>query len=533
MAKQLKTEDRNALVEWADYLKGIEHASQVDEDLSPVEREKKKRSLEADPVAWIRYFFPGEARYPFARFHRAFIRRVVQNPDWYEVISWARELAKSTTVRMVVLYLLLTGKIKNILLVSATQDSAIRLLKPYRGHLEANKRIIYFYGKQAGTTWKEDEIITINNAAARAIGFGNTPRGTQNDSVRPDCILVDDADTDEECRNPDTINHKWNWFEEALYFTRSFSEPLRTIWCGNIIADDCCITRAGARARELAKRKNPAGNWDIINIRMVDIHKPDPVKDYQLGTSVWPEKNTEERIDLVLSQVSSAAAQKECFNNPVQEGAVFKEITWGTVPPLNKFRFLVAYADPSPSNNTRAKANSYKSCFLVGLLDRKLYVITGFLDRVVNAGFINWFYLLDDYVDGRTAIFNMIENNKLQDPFYEQVLLPLFLEASREHGKIINISGDPRAKIDKAARIEANLEPLNARGDLVLNAREKDNPHMKRLEDQFKKFTLRLSFPADGPDCVEGAYFIAKNKIMQYEPGSIAYGKPRTNKKRY
>ena len=109
----------------------------------------------------------------------------------------------------------------------------------------------------------------------------------------------DDFDTDEECRNPKIIADKWNWFEQALYFTRSFSEPLLVIWCGNIIARDCCIARAGARARELAGRDKPLGNWDIINIRMVDIRRPDPKRDFAEGVSVWPEKNTEAMIDEV------------------------------------------------------------------------------------------------------------------------------------------------------------------------------------------------------------------------------------------
>ena len=172
--------------------------------------------------------------------------------------------------------------------------------------------------------------------------------------------------------------------EQALYFTRSFSEPLLVIWCGNIIARDCCIARAGARARELAGRNKPLGNWDIINIRMVDIRRPDPKRDFAEGVSVWPEKNTEAMIDEVLAQVSVASVQKECFNNPVVEGTYFKEITWGAVPPLNKFPFLISYGDPAPSNRTTHRKGvkalgSFKSNVLLGILDGRLYVITAFL----------------------------------------------------------------------------------------------------------------------------------------------------------
>ena len=97
-----------------------------------------------------------------------------------------------------------------------------------------------------------------------------------------------------------------------------------------------------------------------------------------------------------------------------------------------------------------------------------------------------------------------MENNKLQDPFYQQVFRPLVAKVRKERGISLYIKGDERKKTDKATRIEANLEPLNREGHLILNEAERDNPHMKELEEQFKLFTLSLRYPADGPDAVEG-----------------------------
>ena len=64
----------------------------------------------------------------------------------------------------------------------------------------------------------------------------------------------------------------------------------------------------------------------------------------------------------------------------------------------------------------------------------------------------------------------------------------------------IGIIPDTRAKPEKFDRIEGNLEPLNRLGKLVLNIDEKDNPHMKRLEEQFKLVNRSMKSPADGPD---------------------------------
>ena len=91
----------------------------------------------------------------------------------------------------------------------------------------------------------------------------------------------------------------------------------------------------------------------------------------------------------------------------------------------------------------------------------RLYIITAFLDHVTNDEFVNWYYYQKDYVRDRTTIYNYIENNKLQDPFYEQVFKPLFLQKAVERKFIISIAPDERAKPDKFARIEGNLEPLN------------------------------------------------------------------------
>lgn len=536
----MKQEDKKALQDWELYLQSIRDDTVMDITMSAAEREKRRIWLEARPLEWIKEMFPKFAKYDFADFQKKAINRILTNAggNWYEVLSWARELSKSTTVMFITMYLALTGRKKNILLTSNSSDNAERLLRVYRGQLEANQRIAFYYGNQRGSKWTEEHFITKKNVSFFAVGARQSPRGFKLDEVRPDVILPDDFDTDEECRNPEIVKDKWNWFEQALYFTRSFSEALLVIWCGNIIAKDCCIVRAGERARELAKREKSLGNWDIINIRMVNIRKPDPKRDFAEGLSVWPEKNTEEMIDEVLAQVSASSVQKECFNNPVTEGKYFTELKWGVIPPLQKFPFLISYGDPAPSNRTtssrgKAKLGSFKSNVLLGIYEARLYIITCFLDHVINEEFVNWYYYQHEYVKDKTTIYNYIENNKLQDPFYEQVFKPLFLKKAIEKEFIISIAPDERAKPDKFARIEGNLEPLNRAGNMILNVAEKDNPHMQRLEEQFTLFDDGLPAPADGPDAVEGGYFVAQRKTVAVSASSWVAGTKPTNRKRY
>lgn len=490
-----KQSELEAQRKWAEYLDGLRRDTPV-ENLTKAEMLAKKRHLEDHPLEWIQYFFPKYAKYPFAAFQKKAIKRILDHDEWYEVLSWSRELAKSTIVMFCVMFLVLTKRKRNVMLASATQDAAIRLLAPYRANLEANGRIIAFYGDQVNLgNWTDKEFITKGGAAFRAIGAGNAPRGSRNDEVRPDILLVDDFDTDEECRNPDIVQKKWEWYEQAFYATRSISEPTLIIWCGNLIAKDCCVLRASKYA----------DNHDVINIRDKD------------GHSSWPEKNTEEHIDTVLAKISTASAQKEYFNNPISEGEVFKDLVWGKVPALSKFKFLVAYGDPAPGERGK-KGSSTKGVALVGQHDGKLYVVKVFLDHALNAEFIRWYFDLQEFVGGKVPIYNYMENNSLQDPFFQQVFKPLVQQMSRERGETLVIKGDSQKKTDKATRIEANLEPLNRNGLLIFNAAEQDNPHMKRLAEQFTLFTLSLKYPADGPDLVEGGWRIIRNKRHETEP---------------
>lgn len=513
MAKVIrKITDRQAIKEWTDfYLQFIEDV-EVDTSESPTDQIKRKAHLEAHPEDWFKYYFPKYCTAEPAGFHKRATKRLLKNNRWYEVRAWSRELAKSSRSMMEFMYMALTGKIKNMLLISNSSDNAVRLLLPFKLNFERNKRIINDYGEQKRFgRWTDDEFVAACGCSFRALGAGQSPRGTRNEAIRPDAILFDDLDTDEEVRNSDRVKTKWEWVEQAVIPTISVSGNCRILFNGNVIARYCCITEAMKKADRV----------DLVNIR--DKH----------GRSSW-KKNSEDDIDYILSKISTASIQKEYFNNPVVIGDVFKEITWGKVPQLRQFQFVIAYGDPATSNKDRVmvkKGSSTKALPLVGFKDGKFYVITAFLDSTSNANFVQWHYDLYDYVSNRTQLNYAIENNTLQDPFYEQVFMPLFAQRAKETGLTLSISPDSRKKPDKFARIEGNLEPLNRNGQLVLNEAEKGNPHMQRLEEQFLAVTPKLSVPADGPDAVEGAVWLINQKLMSLSAGDIqTYSRSHTKR---
>ena len=509
MAKLRKPTERKLLEDWRQYYESFISDGDVDSKESQEEKLKRVARLEADTEKWFKYYFPAYCTAEPAAFHKAATRRLFGNRRWYEVRAWSRELAKSARSMMEVLKLALTGQVHNMLLVSNSYDNACRLLMPFQIQLEKNARIANDYGEQINPgNWETGQFVAKCGCSFRAIGAGQSPRGTRNEARRPDFILVDDIDTDEECRNPDRIAVKWDWIEQALIPTVSVSGDVRILFNGNIIAKDCCIGRAG----------KVADKFDIINIRD------------KKGRSSWPEKNSEADIDFILSKISTKSAQQEYFNNPLSEGKVFKELTWGKVPDLRRFPFLVAYADPSTSNNLR-RASSRKSIVLMGYMDGVFYVIDARDDQATSSQFVDWFYDINEQVPQGVQVYNFIENNTLQDPFYQQVFLPLFAERGKRDG-FLNISPDSRKKPEKFSRIEGNLEPLNRTGRLVFNADRKDNPHMARLTEEFILLTEQLKAPADGADCTEGAYFILNGKIRTNEINAVSVGRRPRNRKR-
>lgn len=491
-------------IQWAEFRDGIKGSTPIDESETPEQQRKRIAMLEADRVRWVKYYFPKYAYAEFADFHIEFIERIIAHPEWWENVNWARELAKDTVTMFVILYLALTGKKRYILMIGNTVTDAGNFLELYRSQLDSNQRIKRDYGVQESLgNWTFGEFTTQKGVKFRAIGAGQSPRGTKNEEVRPDAIIFNDLDTDQDVRNPDIIQQRWDWVEKAAIGTRSISKDTLILFLGNIIAKDCCVVRA----------QKFADHVSLVNIRGVD------------GKSTWPKKNTEAHIDRVLSQKSYNAQQSEYFNNPISQGTVFKEMTYGKCPDLKDLPFVLIYADPATSNKDRptlkAKVqNSCKSVVVLGCLNLKFYVYKAFVDSTTNSTFIDWLYAAKNYAANAAQIYTYIENNTLQDPFYEQVLLPLIFAKGEVAGDILGIIPDTRSKPDKYFRIEGTLEPLNRLGLLTLNIDEKTDPHMERLEAQFKSVSAN-SKTMDGPDAVEGGVFKIKEKMAEVELDDI------------
>ncbi|KGO88388.1 hypothetical protein Q765_00270 [Flavobacterium rivuli WB 3.3-2 = DSM 21788] len=503
-----KKTDKAQLHNWTAFVDNTRRATPVDLNETPTDKAKRIKRLEANDEEWFKYYFPNFYTSEPAPFHKKATQRVMANPEWFEVRSWSRELAKSARTMMEVIKLTATGKKRNWLLVSNTYENACRLLLPYKIIFENNTRLINDYGDQVGSVkWEAGEFITKPGAAFRALGAGQSPRGSRNDNYRPDGILIDDIDTDEECRNPDRVTFKVDWIEQALIPTRSISVPLLIIVCGNIIAKYCCVT-------ELAKK---ADVHDIVNIRDKN------------GKSTWPTKNTEEMIDRALKPIKLSSQQKEYYNNPIIIGKLFKSVAWGKCPKLTSCEQWLTYSDPATSDK-KTKDSSTKGTGIIGYKAGKYYLYKIWLGSMTQSEFVKTIYDAKAYAikNGADTCQTWLENNSLQDPFYQQVLKKLIAAIGVVRKLRLAISLDARKKGDKYDRLEATLEPLWRQGDLIFNEDEKDNPHMQLMEEQFLGVSPNSKF-MDGPDLLEGGTWIIQNRVAKSE-NTYSYGKRQNYK---
>ncbi len=512
MATRLgRATDREYIEAFRRYCENFRNATPVNMRETQGERIVRIERFEAHPEEWFRYYFPNYCTAEPADFHKAATRRLLKHAEWFEVRAWSRELAKSARSMMEFFYLALTHKIHNVLLVSNSHDNAVNLLAPWRAMFEANQRIEQDYGTQRNMgQWTEDKFTIKAGCCFRALGWGESPRGTRNNEKRPDAILIDDFDTDEECRNEDIMRKKIAWMEQALIPTRSISSPTRILVNGNIISDNCMVKYLGTSSY--------VDKFDIVNIR-----------DKQ-GKSSWPQKNTEEDIDRVLSTISYESAQKEYFNNPMDGGIVFKELHDGKIPPLKRCRVLV-YADPATSNKDVSQG-SCKAVGVIALSGLTYYVCKVRVDTMSTAHFVGALFDLYQWavLHGAENVRVFIENNSLQAPFYEQVLQPAIFEESHRRGLLLPVVPDTRDKKDKYTRIEGTLEPINRAGLLIFNEAETNDPDMQRMKAQMRNVSPKQK-RMDGPDMLEGGVFLLKQDSALHTTDGI-YCIRRTNTKK-
>jgi hypothetical protein len=482
-----KLKDREALRQWEIYKLSLQKATTINLDEDLAQKQMRISYLSKDFVAFCKYYFPQYVKSPFAKFHLRFAKAVIENNKIFITRHWARAHAKSVMAGVLIpLYLKFTGQLKNMILVSFTEANAQELLKPIMLNLEANQRIINDFGPQKGLgNWETGRFITTDGCSFRAVGRGQNPRGTRNEEARPDFILVDDIDDDEACKSTKRLDDAWDWLIGALYGCFDISGAKRFLVVGNIIATDSLALRA----------QKQSDNHDQINI--LDKN----------GQPSWKERFSLEECNYMISKMGYRMAQREYFNNPINEGKVFKKdwIQFKPLMPLRAYKLLFVYLDPGFKKTATSDS---KAMVLIGQYLGEFHIIKAFVGQASIEEMIEWGYEMHAYVNSNNGAYRFM----MEEVFLQSLLYKDFAEVAKRKNQALPVVGDKRKKPDKDARIEA-LEGYFERGQIFFNSTEEHNHHMKELINQFLCFEPGVKTKKDGPDAVEGGIFLLNQKV--------------------
>ena len=105
-----------------------------------------------------------------------------------------------------------------MVLASANNENAIKLLGDLQAELEANQILIDDFGDFVSHgAWELGDFTTKQGTRFKAIGRGQSPRGLRNRQYRPDFILGDDMDDDKLVKNEKLVRQAYEWLFGALY----------------------------------------------------------------------------------------------------------------------------------------------------------------------------------------------------------------------------------------------------------------------------------------------------------------------------
>ena len=241
----LTLKDKYALKEWDSYRQNLIKFTPVEAGETAAAKKLRVQKLLDNWQEFAKYYFPNYCTSPFSKWQKRFAKKVIDNKRITITRKIHRDAAKSVFAGVIIpAYLMFKEGGLNMLLGSYNWDNAAELLLPLQIQLESNQRIINDFGIQKGVgSWTLGKFITTGSCCFRAVGLGQSPRGTRNEEVRPNYILCDDLDEDEMCRNPDRAEEAFKWTMGALFGCLSIEGGGRFIMVGNVISEHAVLLK--------------------------------------------------------------------------------------------------------------------------------------------------------------------------------------------------------------------------------------------------------------------------------------------------
>lgn len=439
-----------------------------------------------------------------------------------QVVAAPRGHAKSTNFTFKdSLHAILYAYKHYILILSDSSEQAEGFLDDIKTELEDNANIIMDFGSLKGDkAWRTGVILTKTDIKAEAIGSGKKVRGRRHRNWRPDLIVLDDIENDENVNTPEQRRKLKNWFDKAV--SKAGDTYTDIMYIGTILHYDSLLNNVLQNPRYKTKKYRAViseatntklwDEWEGIYTNLFnENHEEDARTFYEaheeemlLGVEVlWEEKMS--YYDLMEIKVSEGTASfnSELQNDPIDpESATFNPEWFDYYEPelvdFSSPEFVfVAANDPSLGKNKKSDTSS--------IINLALSTKTGYM------------YVADASVERRkpdVIIDDVFEMNRrlkrdYKKGFYkfgvEVVQFQYFFKEvmaakSAEEGEYIPIE-EIQSTVNKVLRIES-LQPV------IKNKYLKFNREHKTLLKQLQEFPMGKN--DDAPDGLQMAVQLAQ-----------------------
>lgn len=406
-----------------------------------------------------------------------------------------------------------------IIILSDSSDQAEGFLSDIKTEMEDNQEIRLDFGNQQGKVWKSTVILTTGGVKIEAIGSGKKVRGRRHGAWRPDLLVLDDIENDENVNTPDQRRKLDSWFKKAV--SKAGDTYTDIMYIGTILHYDSLLSntlknpeyesRTYRAVISFSDRDDLWDKWTELYTNLFDPDHKQHAMEFYLeheaemlkGTEVlWPEKLDYYKLMVIKVSDGDAAFNSELQNDPIDPDSASFQEEWMDYyePELVDFKDIryvfVGANDPSLGKNKKSDTSAIIN-LAVDLYSGYLYIEMASIekrkpDQIIKDIFEANRRLKRDY--GKGFYKFGVETVQFQY-FFKEVMAQL----SAELGEYIPIE-EIQSTVNKMLRIES-LQPYIKNGYIKFNAKH------KTLIKQLLEYPMGRN--DDGPDALQMAVALA------------------------
>lgn len=211
---------------------------------------ERKERVKNDYQFFVQTYFPHYIKGEPSEFHQYVFDEIPKKIDadkgCKEAIAAPRGEAKSTLLtQLFCLWCVVTGRKHFIGIIMDAIDQSAQMLEAIKIELEVNPRLSMDFPNScgAGSTWNVQEIVTRNKIKIKIAGAAKKLRGWRYGQYRPDLILLDDIENDENVRKLEQRDKLESWLKKAVMKLGPPDGSMDIIYLGTLLHYDSVLAR--------------------------------------------------------------------------------------------------------------------------------------------------------------------------------------------------------------------------------------------------------------------------------------------------